>query len=557
MSLQFVRYSGTKGVVLQCSIHGEIKALKSAFQENKHICKKCEKLKEYQKIIGIRYTVIDMKQGSLLLNCCDHGEFNYKLSNIDNYDINIKYCPACRLIDVYPHYVFNKIENGVNATGICSIHNECIAKKWPFNIKYESCSKCEYDKKKITNIEKYGVENQAQSDVVKEKYKTTCEEKYGVSSHLASKEIKDKIERTNIQKYGVKRPLQNDIILNKFTDTMMKRYGVEHAVHYEEFVENTKSLMLERYGNEHFFKSDKFINEKTYQKRSTGEIELGEFLDDLNIKYEICNRTILEGLELDFYLPDFNVAIEFHGVYFHSENCLGVDKAKYKHLTKLNACEARNIQLIQIWEDQWIYKKDIVKNILLYKLKLNKNQYQARKCEVFSIGTEEYAEFLNKNHIQGSCKSAIKLGLKLNGIIISVIGFSKCPSNVKKYGDPSDVYELDRFSSLGVAGAFTKLLSHFVRNYIPRLIYSFGDRELVNIYSNVYVNNGFNLLEIQNPDYKYFGSKIRQHKFNFRKEYFKELGLEIDGKTEGDLATELGLLKCWDSGKLLYIFECA
>ncbi|MFW6130771.1 MAG: hypothetical protein ACOC56_06250, partial [Atribacterota bacterium] len=54
-------------------------------------------------------------------------------------------------------------------------------------------------------------------------------------------------------------------------------------------------------------------------------------------------------IELDIYLPDFNIAIEYNGLYWHSE--LNGKDRNY-HLNKTNICENENIQLIHIFEDE-------------------------------------------------------------------------------------------------------------------------------------------------------------------------------------------------------------
>lgn len=117
-----------------------------------------------------------------------------------------------------------------------------------------------------------------------------------------------------------------------------------------------------------------------------------------------------------------------------------------------------------------------------------------------------------------------------------------------------DIWVLDRFASKGVVrGGFSKLLKNFERIYKPKIIYSFADRNVVYSKSNVYTKNGFVVHSKEKYDYMYVVGDRRVHKFNFRKDRFKSLGFDIDGKTEKELAKEAKIYRIWDVGKICYI----
>jgi len=74
----------------------------------------------------------------------------------------------------------------------------------------------------------------------------------------------------------------------------------------------------------------------------------------------------------------------------------------------------------------------------------------------------------------------------------------------------------------------------------------------------VYINNGFEE-EYEIPvDYMYLNksNNIIDHKSLWKKESFRKLGIDIGGKTEKQLASEYGLLRCYDCGKIMYRLEC-
>lgn len=88
------------------------------------------------------------------------------------------------------------------------------------------------DKKKATNLERYGSEHALNNLEVKEKSKATNNLKYGGNSSMCSEEIKNKSKETNQKKHGVDWYVQSEDFKKKFTEKMLANYGVEHALHY-------------------------------------------------------------------------------------------------------------------------------------------------------------------------------------------------------------------------------------------------------------------------------------------------------------------------------------
>lgn len=290
------------------------------------------------------------------------------------------------------------------------------------------------------------------------------------------------------------------------------------------------------------------INHKTSQ----AETEIATFISNLGFEVVQNDRSVISPKEIDIYIPSLNIGIEYHGCYWHSEDT-GHDNGR--HLEKLSSCSSKGIRLIQIWEDDYINRKDVVLKFLLNVLGLNTSKVNARETKVVSLDQAAYSQFLDQWHMQGSHQTAsIRIGLMIQDELVSVMGFKPKPSNVNKYG-PGVGYELVRFASIGARGAFSKLLKWFERERNPDFIYSFADLEIVNDINNVYIKQGFEYHSSLNPDYSYYNKTtgMREHKFNWRKQKFQSLGLDIEGKTEQQLSVEYGLRRCWDSGKVCYI----
>jgi len=283
------------------------------------------------------------------------------------------------------------------------------------------------------------------------------------------------------------------------------------------------------------------------QRVSKEENDLLDYIKSIcDFNIENSNRTILNGQELDIYIPEKNIAFEYNGLYSHSykpwESKESLIKGKNYHLNKTLKCEQQGIQLIHLFSDEWLLKKDIVKSLIGSKLEYN-NKIYARKCEVVEIDTHMKNIFLNQCHVQGEDKSKVKLGLVYDGELISVMTFCKARFN-KDYE-----WELSRFCTklkYNVVGGFSKLLSYFRSNYSGSIV-SYADRRYSD--GGVYSKNGFQLLHVNSPSYYYVDKNYleRHNRMKFQKKYIGAYDC-----TEYEKAREMGFNKIFDCGTLAY-----
>lgn len=301
------------------------------------------------------------------------------------------------------------------------------------------------------------------------------------------------------------------------------------------------------------------LKNQGFKKTSSYETEL---LSILNKESLISgNRTVLNGLEIDILDTELNIGFEINGVYYHSENKGGKDK-NY-HLNKQILANENGVELIHIFEDELVFKKEIVINKIKHSLGINTNEkIYARHCEIKIIDSIIANNFYNNNHIQGAVSSAIHLGAYYNDTLIGCMSFDNKRNMNKELIHDSDTYELTRLASnnnyvaIGVGG---KLLNYFIKNYTPKRIISFADRRwTINANDNFYTKIGFKLVKILAPDYTYVNGKIdryrRYHKFNFGKNKLKKRYPEVydESKTEWEMMQELGYDRIWDCGKFKY-----
>ena len=263
--------------------------------------------------------------------------------------------------------------------------------------------------------------------------------------------------------------------------------------------------------------------------------------------YGIIYSDLNEKLELDIYLPERRLAIEFDGLYWHNDE-IKMDQSY--HLIKTEKCKEKNIQLIHIFEDEWIHKKDIVKSILKYKLGISTSKVNARECKIKEISTNEKNIFLNNNHLQGSDKAKIKIGAFYNEDLVAVMTFSN--GNISRGGNPTNKlsWELSRFcikNEYVITGIANRMLEYFKKNNDWNEIYSYADRRWSN--GNVYLKLGFKLDTLNKPTYWYVNLKdiTRIHRYNLRKK-------KTDPKdiTELELRRKEGYLRIYDCGTIRF-----
>ena len=139
----------------------------------------------------------------------------------------------------------------------------------------------------------------------------------------------------------------------------------------EEYKNNRKKLQISC-DKKHIFKM-RFNNFKDGQQRcpkcsqskmfSEGEKEVLEYIKTIYVGKIIENdRTIIlnnltgRNLELDIWLPDLNVAIEYNGLYWHSLE----DRVKIDNI-KIDKCKDNGMTLMIIMENEWQNNSDEVK----------------------------------------------------------------------------------------------------------------------------------------------------------------------------------------------------
>lgn len=249
----------------------------------------------------------------------------------------------------------------------------------------------------------------------------------------------------------------------------------------------------------------------------------------------------------DIYIPEFNIALEYDGIYYHSTN--STIKCN-KHYERNNLSEEIGINCFHIISNEWNSSQRFKwEYILRNNLGLNENKIFARKCSIREISSKDKDLFLDKYHFQGKDKSKIKIGLFYNDELVSVMTFGN-PRFNKKYQ-----WELIRLCSKGnttIIGGASKMLKYFERKYNPSSILSYSDRRRSS--GNIYNVLGFNLLNVSNPNYFYYKNNNFLSRYECQKHKLSNILYNFDKKkTEKENMIDNGYRIYYDCGNKVWI----
>lgn len=276
------------------------------------------------------------------------------------------------------------------------------------------------------------------------------------------------------------------------------------------------------------------------------ELALLQYIQTIYSGEVITNtRAVIPPKELDIYIPAMKVAIEFCGLYWHSDTHNRIDRQYHKR--KTDACEKLGIRLITLFEDEWLLKQQIVKDKIAHILNCStKKTIYGRHTDVVDVLPHDRKTFLDATHIQGDGRGSVTIGLKHADELVAVMAFVKTAPMT---------WVLNRYAtSCTVTGGFTKLLSYFKKHYAWDTIVSFADRRWSS--GSVYAATGFDVDSHLPPDYKYLYKGKLVHKFNFRHKFLKSKLPQYDPTlSETQNTMNHNIHRVWDCGKIRYIMR--
>lgn len=294
----------------------------------------------------------------------------------------------------------------------------------------------------------------------------------------------------------------------------------------------------------------KCSKELTNAGKSKKEEQLFKFISTIykgaierNVKFN-CEG---HNREIDIYLPEKQLGIEFNGIYWHSE----LKKKRNYHQEKMILLQKKGIRLIQIFENEWVnpLTKTIIKSILNNVLGNCNNKYYARKCQIKNVSFNEYREFLKMNHLQGVAPASIIKGLFVKNELVSLMSFGK--NRYKKDNSLELIRFCNKLNSV-VVGGFSKLLTHVIEEHKQYdTITTFCDLRFFQ--SKTYIERGFEIQYITKPNYFYV-KRTNLNKFSrvsCMKHKIKDKFNFFDAeKTESENMLLNGFYRIFDAGNV-------
>ena len=518
------------------------------------------------------YSKVDYKdsQTKVCIICPEHGEFwQTPVQHVRGNN-----CPLCanekrgkermttqKLIEAFVNthndkYDYSKVEYKNAKTKvriICPVHGEFLM--LPFHhLQGQGCPKCK--NKKLTE------------DELIEKFKTIHSNKYDYSKVHFIK-MKEKVciicpehgefwqtPQKHINGQGCPKCAYKHKFLTKdeFLEKEKQIHGDKYLKYSIEYVGYKSKIKLCCPIHGEFWQNTTNHLQgcgcpKCANNNSISEQKVLNFIKNkLNLKVISKNKDIISPYELDIYVPDKKIAIEYNGLRWHSEK---FGKDKNYHLNKTELCQKQGIQLIHIFEDEWICKQKIVESRLKAIFGLSDKRIFARKCTIKEVSSNESKLFLETNHLQGNCMSKYRYGLYYDNELVSLMTFG---NKRKSLGSRSEdgVYEMLRFCNklnTSVIGGASKLLKHFIEKYKPKEIISYCDRRWSN--GKLYEKLGFKFDHYSQPNYFYIVNGKRENRFKYRKSELVKQGFESN-KSEHEIMLDRGIYRIYDSGTIVY-----
>lgn len=376
---------------------------------------------------------------------------------------------------------------------------------------------------------KYGVYTPPELPDFDEKSKKTFQENYNGYSHpMKDPEFYKEWVNNFEHIHGVKTPSQLPDFNYKFVSKILTNHNVKHPSQIPEVKENNRlkerekfipylyqrlqelnlELIDKEYKHAHYEHNWRCkicgtefscIWNHTYLENkcptcnpkkksvSKGELELQKFFKSLNIDFIPNSRQIIKPYELDIYLPKYKLAIEFDGLYWHSNEFVSPNY----HKMKTDICNNKGIRLIHIFENEWASKQVIIKKKLKEILdKNNSTNIKFEDCTIKEIDNTLRDNFINKYDLKNNSKnSSLNIGCFYYNNLIYVMTFEEVGHGIFQLLNCSRNYKYSEIK--------TELLDYISSEYEVRRFVKTVDKKWNNI--EEFKELGFNPKEEINP----------------------------------------------------------
>ena len=371
---------------------------------------------------------------------------------------------------------------------------------------------------------------------IADNYRKTMINRYGdisssrIHSNRTDRQIELSSDREKLKEFLIEYQNSNEIKIDTFE--LSEILDIEHG---------TTIWLLNKYN------LNKYI--RYLSGESKAELDIREYIQQLNpeLDIKIKNRDIINNRELDIYIPEKKLAIEFNGTYWHSDKY----KDKYYHRDKTLACKNNGVRLLHIFEYEWINPKQQIKiKNYLKDIIVGTNVIPARKCSIIEVDKGKYKDFTERYHLQSYVNSKLVLGLIYEDELVQLMSFCKSRFNTEYE------YEIARLcskSGVSVIGGPSRLLNRFIERYNSKSIVSYCD--ISKFSGNVYESMKFSFVGYSEPGYKWVKNQEVLSRYQTQKHILCKKGLVAEGKTEDEIMHMLGYDKIYNSGNAIYTLK--
>ena len=269
---------------------------------------------------------------------------------------------------------------------------------------------------------------------------------------------------------------------------------------------------------------------------SVGEDEVFLFIESLGFR---PTKRKTNQYEIDIFIPEKNLGIEFNGVYWHS---------KYKpnyHVDKYRKARQDGIRLIQIWDLDWQNKQELIKRKLRNLLGLQTTAVGARSLKLYHASIDDVRDFYESNHIQGAKPAKYHLTLMDGSTIKAALSFSVSDKEAK----------IERFATDGVvSGGFERLFKEAKKVAQVSIWKTFVDLMWSDEENNQYCRHGFFRSHISRPNYFWIKNGVMYSRMNFQKHKLTKFPNYDPSLSESQIMKGAGYFRVYDCGNaVLYL----
>ncbi|MFA6573597.1 MAG: GNAT family N-acetyltransferase [Patescibacteria group bacterium] len=272
---------------------------------------------------------------------------------------------------------------------------------------------------------------------------------------------------------------------------------------------------------------------------SKGQLEVYDFVKSLAADAILSDRNVISPKELDVYVPSAKFAIEYDGLYWHSETFVGKTHAS----EKVKACDVAGVRIMRVFEDEWRDKRKIVESMIKHRLGVNDVKVYARKCDVVELKPAARREFFESAHLEGDANSTVAFGLKYDGKLVAAISLRRPFHN--RHAARLEIGRFALAPNYSVPGALSRLVNkcrEFAIKNGKESLLTYVDRRVGT--ADGYIAAGFNVLNETGERFWWTDFTNRINRFAIRAD-------KPNGITQQQRADEAGVVPLWGCKNLI------